>query len=90
MASYTKAFFPVRLPKAVSFVPDALGPARLRVWIRKFGPDYPVYTGYVRDMTQLLKFKARFPECVVTTHSLAYKDKYLQDLNRIINYGASH
>jgi hypothetical protein len=80
MATYVKAFFPVRLPSAASFEPDTLGPASLRVWIREHGRD---------DATQLFKFKARFPDCVVTLHSLAYEDKYLQDMNRIINYSST-
>ena len=82
MATYVKAFFPVRLPGAVSFEPDALGPARLRIWIRE-------QTFYPHDATQLFKFKARFPDCVVTWHSLAYQDRYLQDLNRIISYNST-
>jgi hypothetical protein len=85
MATYVQAFFPVRLPNAVSFEPDTLGPASLRVWIRKHNhrDDYP------RDATQLFRFKARFPGCVVTWHSLAYEDKYLQDLDRIIKFDST-
>lgn len=85
MATYIKAFFPVRLPSAKSFEPDALGPAGLRVWIREkdLEMDFP------HDATQLFKFKARFPDCVVTWRSLPYEERYLQDLNRIINYNST-
>ena len=84
MATYVKAFFPVRVPNVVSFESDALGPASLRVWIRKH--DHEI--DYPQDATQLFKFKARLPDCVVTWHSLAY-ERYQQDLNRIINYNST-
>ena len=82
MATYIKAFFPVRLPGAKSFEPDALGPASLRVWITE--PD--VEMEFPHDATQLFKFKARFPDCIITWRSLPYEERYPQELNNIINY----
>lgn len=82
IATYINAFFPARLPGAKSFEPDALGPASLRVWITE--PD--VEMEFPHDATQLFKFKARFPDCIITWRSLPREEWYLRGLNTITNY----
>ncbi len=81
--AYLKAFFPLRLPKAIRIKHSSLVNSTLRIFVRREN----LITYHLCDVTRLIKHKARHPNCTITCLSLPNsQESVLHGMERILNH----